>query len=186
MTFTADPAIVKLLRERAYERRAEPFQLSSGQLSHDYVDCRRALADGNALRLVSNAIADRASALGIEYDAVGGLTMGADPLSHGVALVASKQWFAVRKEAKAHGRQKLVEGAELVAGLPVLLVDDVVSTGASILQALDAVEATGARIVLAVTLLDRGDVTAVAMAERGIPYSPLATYRDLAIDPIGA
>jgi orotate phosphoribosyltransferase len=186
VTIEADPSVVRLLHERAYERRDEPFKLSSGQWSHDYVDCRRALADGDALRLVSEAIAARADALGVEYEAVGGLTMGADPLSHGVALVAGKRWFSVRKEAKGHGRQKLVEGADLSAGLPVLVVDDVVTTGRSLLQALEAVEATGARVVLAITVLDRGEQTAVALGERNIAYSPLTTYRDLGIEPIGA
>ncbi|HWC10306.1 MAG TPA: phosphoribosyltransferase family protein, partial [Acidimicrobiales bacterium] len=102
-----------------------------------------------------------------------------------VAVVSGARWFSVRKEAKGHGRRRAVEGAELRAGVAVLLVEDVVTTGRSMLQALDAVEATGATVVLAVTLLDRGDVAGRSLAERDVSYAPLATYRDLGIDPVG-
>ena len=126
-----------------------------------------------------------AQAEGAAYEAAGGLTMGADPLAHAVAMVSDSSWFSVRKEAKSHGRRHLVEGAPLGPGTAVLLLEDVVTTGASILQALDAVEDTGAHVVLAATLLDRGDQAARRLAERAVAYRPLATYRDLEIAPIG-
>ena len=177
--------VVAVVRERGWVRRAEAFQLSSGDWSHDYVDGKRALAGGAELRLAAEAVVAQAAALGIRFDAVGGLTMGADPLSHAIAVVSGARWFAVRKESKQHGRGQLVEGAELGPGTSVLLVEDVVTTGRSMLQALDAVEATGARAVLAVTLLDRGETAGPAVAARGVPYAPLGTYRDLGIDPVG-
>jgi orotate phosphoribosyltransferase len=177
--------VLDVVRERGYVRRSEAFQLSSGGWSHDYVDGKRALAGGAELRLAAEAVVAQAGERGVAFDAVGGLTMGADPLAHAVAVVSGARWFSVRKEAKAHGRQRTVEGAELGAGARVVLVEDVVSTGRSLLQALDAVEATGATVVLAVTLLDRGEAAGRALAGRGVAYAPLATYRDLGIDPLG-
>jgi orotate phosphoribosyltransferase len=178
--------VLTVLRERGWVRRAEPFQLSSGDWSHDYVDGKRALAGGDELRLAAEAVVALAASAGVAFDAVGGLTMGADPLAHAVAVVSGARWFSVRKKSKQHGRGRLVEGAELGPGTSVLLVEDVVTTGRSMLQALDAVEATGASVVLAVTLLDRGDVAGPAVRARGVPYAPLATYGDLGIDPVGA
>jgi orotate phosphoribosyltransferase len=177
--------VLEVVRRLGYVRREEAFQLSSGGWSHDYVDGKRALAGGAELRLAAEAVVATAAELGIAFDAVGGLTMGADPLAHAVAVVSGARWFSVRKEAKGHGRQRAVEGAELGDGISVLLVEDVVTTGRSVLQALDAVEATGATVVLAVTLLDRGDLAGPALAGRGVAYAPLATYRDLGIDPVG-
>ena len=177
--------VVTVIRERGWVRRAEAFRLSSGDWSHDYVDGKRALAGGAELRLAGEAVVAQAAALGVEFEAVGGLTMGADPLAHAVAVVSGARWFAVRKESKQHGRGQLIEGAELAPGTSVLLVEDVVTTGRSMLQALDAIEASGARAVLAVTLLDRGDTAGTAVGARGVRYAPLATYRDLGIDPVG-
>ena len=195
MAVSADPAaraaelraqVLDVVRRLGYVRRAEAFQLSSGGWSHDYVDGKRALAGGAELRLAAEAVVATAAKQGIDFDAVGGLTMGADPLAHAVAVVSGAKWFSVRKEAKGHGRRRAVEGAELGPGVRVLLVEDVVTTGRSMLQALDAVAATGATVVLAVTLLDRGDVAAQELADRDLAYSPLATYRELGIDPVGA
>ena len=176
--------VLEVVRAQGYVRREQAFQLSSGAWSHDYVDGKRALAGGAELRLAAEAVVAQAEERGIAFDAVGGLTMGADPLGHAVAVVSGARWFSVRKEAKAHGRQKLIEGAELGPSTSVVVVEDVVTTGRSVLQALDAIEAAGARAVLAVTLLDRGDAAGRALAERNVSYAPLATYRDLGIDPI--
>ena len=72
------------------------LRLASGQLSHDYIDGKFAVDTGERLTIVSRAVADLAARHGIEFDAVGGLTMGADPLAHGVAMVTGKAWFSVR------------------------------------------------------------------------------------------
>jgi len=177
--------VVRLLRERGYVRRDEAFQLSSGEWSHDYVDGKRALAAGADLRAAAEAIVELAAEEGVAYQAVGGLTMGADPLSHAIAVVSGASWFSVRKEAKGHGRQRQIEGAVVGPGTPVLLIEDVVTTGGSIFQALDAVEQAGARVVMATTLVDRGTVAADRFAARNVRYRALATYADLEIVPIG-
>jgi len=173
--------LAALVRERGYERREEPFQLSSGGWSHDYVDGKHAVADGVALRLASQAVID---AVGAPFAAVGGPTMGADALAHGVAVLSGTAWFSVRKEPKGHGRRAWVEGARLAPGDRVVFVEDVVSTGGSLLRAVDRVTELGAIVVAAVTLLDRGPAAARRFASAGIPYHPLLTWADIGIEPL--
>lgn len=178
-------AVRRLILDKGYERRDPPFQLSSGEWSHDYIDGKRAMARGDELKIVAEAIMAVAVKLGVSFDSVGGLTMGADPLAHSIAVLSDKAWFSVRKEPKHHGEQRLIEGSEISADMRVLLVDDVVTTGRSILRALDAVEGESGRVVLVVSVVDRGEGTARELKARGVAYSPLLTYADLGIDPIG-
>jgi orotate phosphoribosyltransferase len=177
--------LLELVSQKGYERRTEPFQLSSGQWSNDYIDGKRALADGKDLLLAAKCVIALARERGIEFDAVGGLTMGADHLSHAIAVAGGKRWFSVRKEAKGHGRQRLIEGADLSASDRVVVLDDVVTTGKSVLQAIDAIDDVGATTVLAVTLVDRGRAARAAMEARGTPYEPLLTFQDLGIEQVG-
>lgn len=173
-----------LIRTRGYERREEPFRLASGQLSHDYIDGKYAVDTGERLAIVSRAVADLAAANGIEFDAVGGLTMGADPLAHGVAIVTGKAWFSVRKEQKQRGREQWIEGTRLQPGTRVLLVDDVISTGGSTEIALERVRAVGAVATGVIPMVDRGDIATRRFAARGVPFYALVSYRDLGIDPV--
>ena len=179
-------AAFDLIRTRGYEHRAEPFRLASGQLSHDYIDGKYAVDNGERLTVVSRAVADLAAMNGIEFDAVGGLTMGADPLAHGVAMVTGAAWFSVRKEQKQRGREQWIEGTRVEPGMRVLLVDDVISTGGSTALALDRVTAAGAVATGVIPMVDRGDVAAGLFAERNVPFVALVTYRDLGIEPIKA
>ncbi len=168
--------------ERGYLRAAEPFRLSSGGFSRDYIDMRRALAQGADLRLAAEAVLERLTARGFAVDAAGGLTMGADPIAHAVAVVAGCEWFSVRKEAKSHGAGRRVEGAELGPGRRVLLLEDTASTGRSSLEALEVVAETGAEVVLALAVLDRAGVAAAALAARGVAFDALLTWTDLGIE----
>lgn len=170
--------------EHGYERREEPFRLSSGKPSRDYIDAKFAMSQGERLRTVCDALLDLAEERGVTFTAVGGLTMGADAVAHAVAVLKGCDWFSVRKEAKGHGKQSLVEGARLNQESTVLLVDDVVTTGGSILQALDAIEDTGARVVLAVSLCDRGTEARGRLAARKVPYDAVVTFEDLGIEPV--
>lgn len=178
-------SVVALVKTHGLAYRDEPFTLASGEQSHDYIDGKKALACGDHLRLVCRALLELAQDAECSFDAVGGLTLGADALATGIALLTGKKWFVVRKKAKEHGRGKRIEGAGLGPSVRVLLVDDVVTTGGSILEALDAVRGTGASVPLAVTLVDRGDVAGARFADLGVAYRPLVTYRDLAIRPVG-
>ena len=174
-------ALADLLRATGYERREEPFQLSSGGWSHDYVDGKFAVASGEALRQVSEAAVE---VIGEPFDVVGGPTMGADALAHGISVVSGTSWFSVRKEPKGHGRGAWVEGARLKQGDRALIVEDVVSTGASLLRAVDRVKELGAQIVAATALLDRSPRVAERFAEAGIRWAPLLTWEDLGIEPL--
>lgn len=174
----------ELIRDRGYEHRTEPFKLASGQLSHDYIDGKYAIDTGGRLTIVSRAIADLAAAKGIEFDAVGGLTMGADSIAIGVAMVTGKAWFSVRKEQKQRGREQWIEGTRLQPGIRVMLVDDVISTGGSTEIAFERVVAAGAEVVGVIPMVDRGDAATKRFAKRNVPFAALVTYRDLGIEPV--
>lgn len=179
-------ALLDLVVSEGLTHLDEPVELASGELSRDFVDAKRALARGADLRLACEVIAEIAAEAGAEFEAVGGLTMGADQFAHGVAMVTDTLWFVIRKQPKGRGTDKWVEGATLGPGVRVLLVDDVITTGGSIRLACERVQAEGAEVVLATTLVDRGDRAAGYFAAGGVIYRPVFTYRDLAIEPVGA
>jgi orotate phosphoribosyltransferase len=179
--------LLGIVEHRALLHFDEPRQLSSGEMSTVFIDAKAGLCRGADLALACRVIAGSVAAAGIAFDAVGGLTLGADQFAHGIAAVldGDVEWFVVRKQSKGRGTDQLVEGARLGPGRRVLLVDDIVTTGGSIRKAHDQVVATGAEIVAAVTLLDRGDIAGAYFAERHIPYLPVFTYRDVGIEPVG-
>lgn len=143
-----------------------------------------ALAEWRDLQTACKAIVETVSNAGHSFDAVGGLTLGADALAVGIAAVTNCRWFFVRKEPKKRGTRQLIEGAPIGPGNAVLLVDDVVTTGGSILKALHAVTQTGAKTVAAVTLVDRSGIACQEFQRRGIAYYPMATYESFGIDPV--
>lgn len=181
-------ALLDVVRTRALIRFDEPRELSSGELSRDFIDAKAGLSRGVDLRRACRVIADSVAAAGIDWDAVGGLTLGADQFAHGIVthLADHHEWFVVRKQPKGRGTNRLVEGASLGPGTRVLLVDDIVTTGGSIRQAHEHVVGTGASVVAAVTLVDRSDIAATYFAAHDVPYLPTFTYRDLQIVPVGA
>jgi orotate phosphoribosyltransferase len=178
---TTRKALVDLVLDRGYERRDEPFQLSSGGLSRDYVDCRHVVASAEGMRLVGQAVID---SIDVPWDVVGGPTMGADPVAHAVTMLSGREWFSVRKQPKGHGRGAWVEGHRLVPGDRVLAVEDTVSTGRSLLEAIDRLKEAGAEVVAATTIVDRSPTVADRFAQAGIPWRPLLTWSDLGIEPI--
>ncbi len=160
----------------------EPVTLSSGTLSRDFVDVKRALAAGPDLDNAAKAVLDKLD--GLDFDAVGGLTLGADHIGAAVAMRASVGWFVVRKEPKAHGLGRSIEGTPVGEGTRVVLIEDVISKGGSILKAHDAVIDNGAAVVAAIALVDRGNYAQSLFAERNVPYHSVLTYKDLSIDPL--
>ena len=179
-----DPRLIELVLNRAYTRSETPFTLSSGGTSHDYVDLRRAVSRGDDLRLAAEVVIAALGAAGIEFDAIGGMTMGADQVSHAVALLSGCGWYSVRKGEKTHGSRRRIEGIALDAGVDVVVFEDTVSTGRSLLEALEVVEASGANVLAVCTLLDRGDALSPILAARSVRYLALSSYHDLGIDPI--
>jgi orotate phosphoribosyltransferase len=178
-------AVARVVLDKGYLRLDQPAKLASGDWSRDYIDAKRALAHGPDLRLASEALLQLAHEEGWTFDAVGGLTLGADQFSHTMAVLSDRSWFAVRKAEKDHGTRRRIEGARLGSGVGVLLVDDVVTRGGSILQAFHAVRETGAEVTGVTALVDRGPATAAAFAELGVAYRPLLTYHDLGLAPVG-
>ena len=124
-----------------------------------------------------------------EVTAVGGLTLGADPIVGATLALASSaglghlRGFLVRKEAKTHGTGNMVEGP-LERGSTVAIVDDVATTGGSSLQAVDAVEAMDCKVAIVIAVLDRLEGAATAFAGRRLPFHPLLTIRDLGVEPL--
>ncbi len=174
-----------VILEHGYLRREQPFQLSSGGMSYDYVDLRRALSRGPDLAAAAEALLEVLEVHAPQYDAIGGMTMGADPIAHAVAMLAGRSWFSVRKQEKHHGAGRRIEGAPLGPGRRVVLVEDTVSTGRSILEALEVVVASGASVLVACTLLDRGELATARFSDLGVPYFSLLSYGALGIEPIG-
>lgn len=180
----ARAAALRIIMEQCYRRLPEPIELASGALSQDFVDGKEGLARWADLEIACRAMVAPVAGAGIAFDAAGGLTMGADHLAVGIAAVTDGRWFFVRKEPKGRGTGRWVEGYQVGPGDRVLIVEDATTTGASALKACDIVEQHGAEVVAAATLVDRGDAAAAAFAARGIPWFPVATYRDLGIEPV--
>lgn len=184
--------LLGVIRDRGLIRFDEPRQLSSGEMSRDFIDAKRALSRGADLWLAARVVCDSLEARGLAFDAVGGLTMGADHLAHAVSLYRSTvldqptEWFVVRKAPKGRGTNQTVEGAALDSSNRILLVDDIVTTGGSIIKAhRQVVDETGATIVAAVTMVDRSGLANTHFEAAGIPYLPVFTYEDLGISPVG-
>lgn len=170
--------LVELLARYAYRYDPAGFRLASGKTSHEYLDCRAALGHPEALAALGEALL---AALRPEVQVVGGLTMGADPLAHAVSQASAGtghpvRWLAVRKTAKAHGRRLGVEGA-WSPGDRVAVVDDVVTTGGSTIQALERVREAGLDVVQVIALVDReeGGLDRVREAAPGVPIVALVT-----------
>jgi len=164
--------LLSLIRELAVVRG--PVVLSSGQRADWYVDLRRITLHHEAAPLVGRVMLDLTA--GPSYDAVGGLTLGADPVAAAMLHAAAAQGrtldaFVVRKAGKEHGLQRRIEGPE-VAGRRVLAVEDTSTTGGSVLAAVDALREAGAQVVAVAVIVDRGARAAVRAA--GLDY--LAAY----------
>ncbi|WP_134323820.1 orotate phosphoribosyltransferase [Cumulibacter soli] len=153
--------------------------LSSGKQADWYVDLRRVTLHHEAAPLVGKVMLEATK--DIEYDVVGGLTLGADPVATAMLHAAAAQGRAldacvVRKEQKKHGMQRQVEGPG-VEGKRVLAVDDTSTTGGSVLQAVDALRAAGAEVVGVALIVERGAKPAIE--EAGIPLVSAFTIADL-------
>ncbi len=185
MEFDRD-RLIALLRRDAL--RTGSFTLASGRASHYYVDGRTVTLSAEGAATIGAGVLDALADLpGVA--AVGGLTMGADPIVGATLAVAGAGarpgllGFLVRKEAKGHGTGKLVEGP-VGAGMEVAIVEDVATTGASALLAVAAAEGVGCRVVRVIALLDRLEGASAAFAARGLDFRAMVTIRDLGVEPL--
>jgi orotate phosphoribosyltransferase len=136
------------------------FTLASGKKSNYYLDCRLTTLDPEGALLTGYCVLELLDEMGIKPDAIGGLSMGADPVVSAAIVVSAiekrpLQGFLVRKEAKGHGRKKQIEGMEQTHGKRVAIVDDVCTTGGSTQEAIDAAEREGCEVVAVISLVDR-------------------------------
>lgn len=155
--------------------------LSSGREADYYVDLRRVTLDAVAAPLVGRVMLDLTKEL--DYDAVGGLTLGADPVATAMLHAASSRGrkldaFVVRKSEKQHGLQRRIEGPD-VAGRRVLAVEDTSTTGGSVLTAVEALREAGAEVVGVAVIVERG--AAPAIEEAGLPYYAAFALSDLGL-----
>jgi orotate phosphoribosyltransferase len=155
--------------------------LSSGREADYYVDLRRVTLDGTAAPVLGRVMLDLLSDL--NADAVGGLTLGADPVATAMVHAAAAQGhrldaFVVRKSEKAHGLQRRIEGPD-VAGRRVIAVEDTSTTGGSVLTAVEALREAGAEVVAVAVVVERGAAEAVAAAD--LPYRYVFSLTDLGL-----
>jgi orotate phosphoribosyltransferase len=154
--------------------------LTSGRKAQYYVDAKRAILRPEGFRALGELVAEEADRL--KATAVGGMTMGADPVAcAALAAGAPVKGFFVRKERKQHGLQRWLEGPELGPGERCLIVEDVVTTGGSTLKAIERVREEGLEIAGVVSVLDRleGGAEAIRAATDGAPYSALTTIDEV-------
>lgn len=175
------PELRDILRKNSLMRGH--FLLSSGKTSDYYLDCKRTtLGSPRGLELSSKLILDRILRMTPRPDAVGGLTIGAEPLSVTVSQLALRVlgWslpvFVVRDEKKAHGTEQVVEGG-VRPGWSVVILDDVMTTGKSVLKAIEAVKEQGAQVQGVIILIDREEGGQETLKEYQV--ESLFSYRDL-------
>ncbi|WP_406832577.1 orotate phosphoribosyltransferase [Pedococcus sp. KACC 23699] len=157
--------------------------LSSGKEADYYVDLRRITLDGEASPLVGIVMRDLISDL--DYDAVGGLTLGADPVATAILHASAaagdrKDAFVVRKSGKAHGLQQRIEGPS-IKGRRVVIVEDTSTTGASPLDAANAAREAGAEVVAVATIADRATGAAQVFADAGFEYRHVYGLEELGL-----
>ena len=174
-------ALLTLIRDNAIVRGK--VILSSGREADYYVDLRRITLESQAAPLVGRVMLELTADL--EFDAVGGLTMGADPVAVAMLHAAAAQGraldaFVVRKEGKAHGLQRRIEGPD-VAGRRVLAVEDTSTTGGSVMTAVDALREAGAEVVGVAVIADRSTGAAEKIAEAGLTYRFAYGLEDLGL-----
>lgn len=177
-------ALLELILEVSFERRE--VTLSSGRKSNFYLDLRQTLMRPRGVELAGRLVLDRL-ATGPAVDSVGGMAVGAVPLVSAVLAAAARDpgsaslvGFFVRKEKKAHGLGRQIEGG-FRPGQSVALVEDTTTTGGSTLDALSIVEAEGGKVARVLCLVDRGEGAAEAFAARGVALEPIFTRADLPV-----
>jgi orotate phosphoribosyltransferase len=179
------PKLISLVRERAL--KFGEFTLASGKKATYYLDGKQVTLDARGLRLISEGLLDVLAEF--QFDAVGGMSIGADPIVAGILTVAAErgrdlQGFLVRKEAKGHGTGRFMEGP-VRPGAKVAIVEDVVTTGGSSITAVERVKEFGAHPVVVAAIIDRMEGGRANFDKIGLPLRSLLTIQDFGITPPG-
>ena len=194
----ARESLLQVLAENSF--KLGEFKLSSGGTSDYYIDCRATTLDAEGARLTAKVFYDEIHESGLRPEAVGGMTMGADPIATGIAILSAQRIqgritdssmekagrrlihaFVVRKAEKAHGTEQQIEGFRK-KGAKVFIVDDVCTTGNSIIQAIEAARAFGFEVVGAICLVEREEANGRANVESAAapaPFVSLFTANDV-------
>lgn len=170
--------LLALIKEKAVVRGERT--LASGKTSQFYIDGKQVTLDAQGILVASKVILSMLQ--GAHVDAIGGPTLGADPIAAGVSLLSSQtghpmKAFIVRKDAKAHGMQKMIEGPVIKEGDRVVMVEDVITTGGSVLKAIQEVEKLKAKVVKVICLVDRNEGAVETLASYN--YAPIFELTDL-------
>ena len=164
--------LIDILKKYAYKHGR--FTLSSGEESEHYVNCKPVILTGKGLEVVSTMMLDH-----IDTACVAGLTLGADPLVSGVALVGKGAGLIIRKEPKGHGTQSQIEGPLPPIGTTVTVLEDVTTTGASAIKAVEVLRNSWYHVNRVVTIVDRQEGAVDAMMEVGLEFRSLVTLEEL-------
>lgn len=180
--------LLELLVRHSFQQNADPiFTLASGRKSRYYINCKKTTFMPDAMPLLGGLFFERIKAVvrreGERIDAVGGLTLGADPIAYAIAYHSALQGmpiraFSVRKEPKDHGAQKWVEGFDQ-AGARVAIIEDVVTTGASTLRAIEGALNAGFQIKAVLALVDRQEGGREELQKKGYVLESIYTTEDL-------
>ena len=178
---TERQSLLELLRDRSLQRG--DFVLASGARSSYYIDARRTTMTGEGQRLVGVLALAALEDAGWHPSAVGGLTLGADPVAYAIAHAAALHGraidaFTVRKEPKGHGMGRQIEGA-FEAGVDVVVVEDSMTSGESALRAIGTLEAAGAGVIGVLTVVDREQGGSERLEQAGYPLVSLFTAAEL-------
>ena len=174
-------SLAALLRERSVTRG--DFVLSSGQRSTYYIDARKTTMSAEGQRLIGPLALAAIRKAGWAPAAVGGLTMGADPVAYAIAHASADalplvQAFSVRKSAKEHGTRQRIEG-NFTSGAPVVVIEDVITSGGSALEAIRVIEAEGGKILGVLAVVDREQGGRAAIQALGCKVVALTTTTEL-------
>lgn len=173
----------EILLEKSY--RKGTFTLTSGKTSDFYIDGKQTTLSAEGAYLCGKLLLELINTSGCDIEAVGGMTLGADPLVTAVSLVSFLEdkpipAFIVRKEAKGHGTGNYIEGLNnMVPGSTVALVEDVVTTGGTLLKVIERVEAKGFKVGLVATVVERQEGGAEILAQAGYPLKAIFTREEL-------
>ena len=174
--------LIDLLLDKSLKVADEPiFELASGKKSNLYIDCRKTTKNARGAYLIGNIIYDKISKL--DVDAIGGLTMGADPVADAVAYTSVLKGklinsFSVRKKAKEHGLKRVIEG-DVKNGDRVVIVDDVATTGQSTIEAIENARAGGLHVVKVIILVDRQEGGRENIIKHNVDFEAILTKQDL-------
>lgn len=168
-----------LIKKEAFLKKK--IILSSGKISDYYIDMRKVSLSPKGIYLISHLVFQKIKDYSVQ--AIGGPTLGADPIVSGVCFLAYQnkrrlKGFLIRKLPKKHGRQKLIEGQLLSAGDRVVIVDDVATSGSSLIKAVEVLKKAKIKVVAALVIVDREEGASVFLAKQGCPLISLFTKND--------